>query len=209
MRSWNEICRAITAFSNPWTSKAFQVIVAIAVLIVPICCFEGVAYSLEFSASNPSFREAGVQNAVYQALVDEWGSPLRRLGAYDNAPFVMESEIVDAVWDLGAAATAYKNLGVRTVTYSSMAQKSGVILVTPQGVALPQSEKYRIPDSYVDNPYRSGSYGERINGRFIERVRIDPPTPPGKNGPSYSHYHLNGGHEHLSPRNRNDPGFSQ
>jgi len=40
-------------------------------------------------------------------------------------------------------------------------------------------------------------------------LRIDPPTPPGKNGPSYSHYHLNGGHEHLSPRNRNDPGFSQ
>ena len=111
MRSWNEICRAITAFSNPWTSEAFQVIVAIAVLIVPICCFEGVAYSLEFSASNPSFREAGVQNAVYQALVDEWGSPLRRFGAYDNAPFVMESEIVDAVWDLGAAATAYRNLG--------------------------------------------------------------------------------------------------
>ena len=68
-------------------------------------------FALEFSASNPSFREAGVQNAVYQALVDEWGSPLRRLGVYDNAPFVMESEIVDAVWDLGAAATAYRNLG--------------------------------------------------------------------------------------------------
>ena len=163
----------------------------------------------ELMASNPNFRNAGVQNAVYQAVVDEWGSPLKRLGAYDNAPFVMESEIVDAVWDLGAATTAYKNLGVRTVTYSSTAQKSGVILVTPQGVALHHSEKYRIPDSYVDNPYRSGSYGERINGRFIERVRIDPPTPPGKNGPSYSHYHLNGGHEHLSPRNRNDPGFSQ
>ena len=113
MRSWNEICRAITAFSNPWTSEAFQVIVAIAVLIVPICCFEGVAYSLEFSASNPSFREAGIQDAVYQAMVDDWGSPLRRFGAYDNAPFVMESEIVDAVWDLGAAATVYRNLGVR------------------------------------------------------------------------------------------------
>ena len=68
-------------------------------------------FALEFSASNPSFREAGIQNAVYQALVDEWGSPLRRFGAYDNAPFVMESEIVDAVWDLGAAATVYRNLG--------------------------------------------------------------------------------------------------
>jgi len=67
----------------------------------------------ELMASNPNFRNAGVQNAVYQAVVDEWGSPLKRLGAYDNAPFVMESEIVDAVWDLGAAATAYRNLGVR------------------------------------------------------------------------------------------------
>jgi len=70
-------------------------------------------FALEFSASNPSFREAGVQDAVYQAMVDDWGSPLRRFGAYDNAPFVMESEIVDAVWDLGAATTAYRNLGVR------------------------------------------------------------------------------------------------
>ena len=65
----------------------------------------------ELMASNPNFRNAGVQNAVYQAVVDEWGSPLKRLGAYDNAPFVMESEIVDAVWDLGAAATVYRNLG--------------------------------------------------------------------------------------------------
>lgn len=68
--------------------------------------------ALELMASNPHFRETGVQNAVYQIIVDEWGSPLRRLGAYDNAPVVVEPEMVNAVWDLGAAATAYRNLGV-------------------------------------------------------------------------------------------------
>ena len=67
---------------------------------------------LELMVSNPNFN-AGVQNAVYQAVVDEWGSPLKRLGAYDNAPIVGEPEMVNAIWDLGAAATAYRNLGVR------------------------------------------------------------------------------------------------
>ena len=59
-------------------------------------------------------RDAGVQNAVYQAIVEEWGSPLQRLGAYGNAgerPAVVDGEIVDALWDLGAASTAYRNLG--------------------------------------------------------------------------------------------------
>ena len=52
-----------------------------------------------------------VQNAVYQAMVDEWGSPLRRLSAYGESPMVADPEIVNAVWDLGAAVTAYRNLG--------------------------------------------------------------------------------------------------
>ena len=67
--------------------------------------------ALELMASNPNFRNAGVQNVVYQAVVDEWGSPLKRLGAYDNAPIVGEPEMVNAIWDLGAATTAYRNLG--------------------------------------------------------------------------------------------------
>ena len=69
--------------------------------------------ALELMASNPNFRNAGVQNAVYQAVVDEWGSPLKRLGAYGEEPIAVEPEIVDALWDLGAAATTYRNLGVR------------------------------------------------------------------------------------------------
>ena len=69
--------------------------------------------ALELMASNPNFRNAGVQNAVYQAVVDEWGSPLKRLGAYGEEPIAVEPEIVDALWDLGAAATAYRNLGAK------------------------------------------------------------------------------------------------
>ena len=68
-------------------------------------------FALEFSVSNPNFREADVQNAVYQAMVDEWGSPLRRLSAYGESQMVADPEIVNAVWDLGAAVTAYRNLG--------------------------------------------------------------------------------------------------
>ena len=70
-------------------------------------------------------RDAGVQNAVYQAIVEEWGSPLQRLGAYGNAgerPAVVDGEIVDALWDLGAASTAYKNLGGNTPKVSPASQ---------------------------------------------------------------------------------------
>lgn len=53
----------------------------------------------------------------------------------------------------------------------------GTISVTRDGVALPAIQKYAIPSNYVQNPYgRSGSYGEVINGKFVERLRIDPGT---------------------------------
>ena len=73
--------------------------------------------------------------------------------------------------------------------------------VTPDGVAF----KNGIPDNYVENPYRNGSYGVfDENGKFIEKLRIDPATPTGKKGPSYSHYHIDGGKEHFSPRPSDD-----
>jgi RHS repeat-associated protein len=82
------------------------------------------------------------------------------------------------------------------------------IVVTLDGVALPPDPKYSIPDTYVENPYRSGSYGEIVGGKFVERLRIDPPTPTGRPGPEYPHYLLDGGPEHFSPRpGDNDPGF--
>lgn len=51
-----------------------------------------------------------------------------------------------------------------------------IIHVTKAGVALPADPMYKIPDQYVQNPYRDGSYGEIVNGKFKERLRIDPAT---------------------------------
>ncbi|WP_224249694.1 RHS repeat domain-containing protein [Hyalangium gracile] len=84
----------------------------------------------------------------------------------------------------------------------------GVFHVTPQGVALPKGPKYEIPKSYVENPYREGNYGEIIDGKYTERLRIDPGTPTGEKGPNKSHYHINNGKKHYSPApGEKDPGF--
>lgn len=84
-----------------------------------------------------------------------------------------------------------------------------VIHVTPSGVAFPPGPKYQIPKHYVENPHRTGSYGEIVNGKYVERLRIDPPTPPGMKGPNHSHYHLDGKGTHYSPRpGDKDPGFA-
>ena len=81
--------------------------------------------------------------------------------------------------------------------------------VTKDGVALPPGEKYSIPQQYVQNPNRKGSYGIIVKGKFREKMRIDTPTPPGKKGPEYSHYHVNNKSKHRSPRNGNsDEGFN-
>ncbi len=54
----------------------------------------------------------------------------------------------------------------------------------------------------IENPYRSGSYGriDSQTGKYVEELRIDPATPKGYKGPDYSHYHIDGGSEHYSPR---------
>ena len=102
-----------------------------------------------------------------------------------------------------------KKLADATKGASKAASKSDdVIHVTKDSVALPPGPKHKIPDNYVQNPHRSGSYGEVVNGKFKERLRIDPPTPPGQKGPNYSHYHKNGKGTHYSPRpGDKDPGF--
>jgi RHS repeat-associated protein len=84
-----------------------------------------------------------------------------------------------------------------------------VIHVTPSGVAFPPGPKYKIPSNYVENAHRQGSYSVVENGKFVEKLRIDPATPPGMKGPNHSHYHLDGGGTHYSPRPGDlDPGFS-
>ncbi len=101
--------------------------------------------------------------------------------------------------------------GIQAYRASKIGLKNAddVIHVTPDGVALPKGPKYEIPDNYVENPYgRSGNYGEMVDGKFQEKLRIDPATPPGKKGPNYSHYHKDGKRPHYSPKpSDKDPGF--
>ena len=73
---------------------------------------------------------------------------------------------------------------------------NNTIYVTPDGVALPPGKN--IPNNYIENPYRSGSYGVMNDGKFQEKLRIDSPTPTGKKGPEFSHFHVDGGKDHLT-----------
>ena len=70
----------------------------------------------ELLAYNPNIHDAGMQQAVNDGILAYVGSPLGRLGAYDQKPLAADVELVSAIWNLGAAATVYRDLGVREPT---------------------------------------------------------------------------------------------
>ncbi len=70
-----------------------------------------------------------------------------------------------------------------------------VFTVTKEGIVLPKG--INIPKGYIESPYRGGSYGVIENGKYVEKLRIDPATPVNKKGPNTSHFHVNGDKEHL------------
>ena len=109
----------------------------------------------------------------------------------------------------GGSASVDTALPVAPSVGGTFAKSSSeAIHITKDGVALPPGAKHQIPDGYVQNQYRAGSYGEVVEGRFKERLRIDPPTPPGQKGPNYSHYHRDSKGTHYSPKpGDKDPGF--
>jgi RHS repeat-associated protein len=72
--------------------------------------------------------------------------------------------------------------------------EKSVFTVTKEGVVLPKGAK--IPGEFVENAHRSSNYGIIQNGKYIEKVRIDPATPAGFKGPNESHFHLNNG-DHI------------
>jgi hypothetical protein len=111
---------------------------------------------------------------------------------------------------LAASSARYILKNAEIFTYSRAVSKSlDVFHVTPQGVAIPFGKKFQIPFDYVENINRQGSYGKYINGKFVEKLRIDPATSPGMKGPNFSHYHLNGKTTHYSPRpEASNPGFN-
>ncbi len=61
-----------------------------------------------------------------------------------------------------------------------------IYTVTKEGVVLPKGAK--ILGEFVQNPYRSSSYGVLKDGKIVEKLRIDPATAPGMKGPNYSHF---------------------
>ncbi len=69
--------------------------------------------------------------------------------------------------------------------------KIGVFIVTKEGVVLPKGAD--IPSQFVENANRSSNYGVIENGKYVEKVRIDPATSPGFKGPNECHFHLNNG----------------
>jgi len=83
----------------------------------------------------------------------------------------------------------------RAVKGGVQAEKA-VFIVTKEGVVLPKGAK--IPSQFIENPFRSSNYGIMQNGKFVEKLRIDPAAPAGMKGPNFSHYHLNGSGKHLT-----------
>jgi RHS repeat-associated protein len=122
-----------------------------------------------------------------------------------EGPSIHDLHMLNAVPALGAI----RGVGAVAKGAGTAAKGSGeAIQVTKSGVALPSGAKHQIPEGYVQNPYRSGSYGEVVGGKFKERLRIDPATPLGQKGPDYSHYHRDGKGTHYSPRpGDKDPGL--
>jgi hypothetical protein len=95
--------------------------------------------------------------------------------------------------------TSWRNAGRKSFSYipkHTTTQGDKVFLVTKEGVVLPKGAK--IPKEFVESPFRSSNYGIFKDGKFIEKLRIDPPTPAGMKGPNFSHYHLNGKSKHLT-----------
>ncbi|MNB76487.1 putative deoxyribonuclease RhsC [compost metagenome] len=133
---------------------------------------------------------------------------LRAFGEFCESPTAGNFAILasGALGPIGKISSKVGRSGIRAV--SAARKSSDVIHVTKSGVALPAGGKHAIPSHYIQNPRRPGSFGEMVGGKYQERLRIDPATPPGTKGPNYSHYHLDQRREHFSPApGDRDPGF--
>lgn len=186
------------AYNNPYgyadpggESPVDVAFLAVDVLRLSLAIYSGNAAAIQSAAVDTAISAAGVLNPI----------PLSGQAA---KAAVYASRSKAATEGVAAAKTAASGVGTG-------ARGSGeAIHVTKSGVALPPGAKYQIPEGYVQNPNRSGSYGETVDAKFKERLRIDPPTPTGQKGPNYSHYHLDGKGTHYSPRpGDKDPGFGQ
>jgi len=139
-------------------------------------------------ASNAPAGQGGVKPRL--VLDDDW---YRRASGRCDADYTIEKAFVGGY--IGTRGILALIDFVRTVT--TPAKTESVFTVTKDGVVLPKGA--RIPDEFVQNPYRSSNYGIIENGNYVEKVRIDYGTPPGFKGPNDSHFHLDNGKHIFDP----------
>lgn len=164
----------------------------------------------DYSTLTDSTASPAARAFAAASLISEVASPISLKDAKAAKRMMASSDnIADGAKKAMHADVSQTSKAVQSsVTKGASKKADDVIHVTKDGVALPPGKKYEIPDNYVQNPNRDGNYGEIVNGKYKERLRIDPATPKGKKGPNYSHYHKDGKGAHLSPKSGDkDPGF--
>jgi RHS repeat-associated protein len=150
------------------------------------------------------------QIGIPLALADITGAPvLPSPQAIATTAAAETGTVMNAADDVAKTS----GLGDEAASAASAASTADdAVVVTKEGIALPKGGKYKIPENLVENPHNppgTSSYGIIDDGgKFKEAIRIDPPTPPNKKGPNYSHYHKSGKSTHYSPNGKDkDPGF--
>jgi hypothetical protein len=126
------------------------------------------------------------ESGIHRGQRDFMNHPVTR-GAIDAVAFVVGGGIEG----VAALANLGKSLFSKTIAKTGTQARKNVFTVTKEGVALPKGAK--IPNEFVQNPYRNSNYGVFENGKFVEKLRIDQATPPGFKGPNQSHFHLDNG----------------
>jgi len=156
-------------------------------------------------------RSVGIENndvlnrAEAEAQKEIWMNPFLRNNdgiEFDaGTQFMLGDLAASGARGLLAFAEGYMSKGgaeaaAEAVVETTTQVESKVFIVTKEGVVLPKGAK--IPGEFIENAHRSSNYGIMQNGKFVEKLRIDPATPAGMKGPNFSHYHLNGSGKHLT-----------
>jgi len=124
----------------------------------------------ELLVYNPNIHEAGMQQAVNDSILSYVGSPLGRLGAYDQKPLAADVELVSAIWDLGAAATVYRNLGQQETVGKnfSMSPLGQTVYRVWGGESSPWGQSWTPINPNIVENYRSVAGLPDVNsGRFV------------------------------------------
>jgi hypothetical protein len=180
-----------------------------------------------YAASNMNFLVNGINSPILRsAIVSPLASGAGHIAGGTAANLFAGQNIGDAFTNsfngIGQSMLMGTGIGIATTTATSLAQginpwngnklntsrnvssttsSNNARIVTSDGVVLPEGAT--IPNNLIENPNRPGSYGViDANGKFQEIVRIDQGTLSGKNGPTKSHFHLNGSKEHIFDTNR-------